>query len=55
MAQVGRSYKALETENASLSVEQDTTESTATLLALKEELAEIESKREMLSSYMKQV
>jgi len=44
-----RNYKALETENASLSIEQDTTESTATLLALKEELAEIEAKREMLS------
>jgi DNA repair exonuclease SbcCD ATPase subunit len=44
-----RNYKALETENASLAKEQDTTESTATLLALKEELAEIEAKREALS------
>jgi chromosome segregation ATPase len=44
-----RNYKALETENASLSIEQDTTESTATLLALKEELAVIEAKREALS------
>ena len=44
-----RNYKAIETENVSLSIEQDTTESTATLLALKEELAEIETKREMLS------
>ena len=44
-----RSYKALETENASLAIDQDTTESTATLFALKEELAEIEAKREMLS------
>ncbi len=44
-----RNYKMLETENASLSVEQDTTESTATLLALKEELAEIQAKREVLS------
>ncbi len=44
-----RNYKVLETENASLSIEQDTTESTATLLELKEQLAEIQAKREVLS------
>jgi DNA repair exonuclease SbcCD ATPase subunit len=44
-----RNYKALEADNESLSKEKDTTESTATLLALKEELTVIEAKREALS------
>ncbi len=46
-----RNYKTLEAENESLSKEKDTTESTATLLALKEELAVIEAKREALSKH----
>lgn len=44
-----RNYKTLEAENESLSKEKDTAESTATLLALQEELAVIEAKREALS------